>query len=111
VAGKAIVTFSQFAAGLGKLFPGGFRVTENTLSEELAAREGITIKGAHALLLRKFVNNRSVIGRVARQILLFDLKGANETELSEAQRIIPEGKTRTEISKRLRALRKRQKRR
>lgn len=108
VLGKTVLEFSKFAAQIGSLFPGGFEITEPTLSQELAKREGLTLKGAHALMLRRFINNRSVIGRIARQILSFDLRDANEQELSEARRIIPKGKFQKDISKRLRALRKRQ---
>jgi len=105
--GAVIKTFSSLSAEIGKRLPGGFRIERDTLSEELAARENLTIKGAHALMLRNLLNRRGVLGQLARNIIRTDLQDANELDLLDVRRVTPNGKFRKEISRRLRELQRR----
>jgi len=102
--GDSVTIFSKFAALIGKQLPGGFNVERETLSAELAARENLTLRGAHALMLRNAVNDRGIIGRIARSILREDLKFATEFDLIDVRRVLPNGVFKTEISRRLREL-------
>jgi len=99
-----LTLFTKFAAAIGKQLPGGFRVERDTLSEELAARENLTVKGAHALMLRNLVNNKTVLGRIARSIIDEDLRDATEFDLIDVRRVLPNGRFKTKISRRLREL-------
>lgn len=105
--GAAIQTFSALSAEIGKRLPGGFRVERDTLSAELAARENLTIKGAHALMVRNLLNRRGVLGQLARNIIRGDLRDANELDLLDVRRVTPPGKFRKEISRRLREIQRR----
>jgi len=105
--GAVLVTFSALSAEIGKRLPGGFRVERDTLSEEVAARENLTIKGAHALMLRNLLNRRGLLGQLARNIIRSDLQDANELDLLDVRRVTPAGKFRKEISARLREIQRR----
>jgi len=104
---SSVMLFSRFSAKIGSTLPGELRVTEDTLSQELAEREGITVRAAHALMLRKFVNNRGLLGRIAREVLNTDFQDATEQDLADIRRVLPAGTFKATISRRLRELRRR----
>lgn len=106
VFGGTILTFSTLAARIGQLLPGGLNVTESTLSAEVARRNNVTVRGAHALMLREDVNSRGVNGLLARAIINIDMRGADRNDLFDVIRVLPKGTFRAKWKKRLRELNK-----
>lgn len=108
--GAAILAFSSYAATIGQGLPGGFKVEASTLSQEVANRENLSVKGAHALMLRREVNSRGLNGILARAIIRADSKSANLQELQDIVGALPRGSFRAGLSRRLRVLIKRRRR-
>ena len=101
---RALTLFTVMSAAIGKQLPGGFRVERETLSAEVAARNNLTVTGAHALMLRGLINNRGIAGSLARRILDADLGDATEFDLIDVRRVLPNGAFKTKVSRRLREL-------
>jgi len=106
VFGGTILAVSSLAARIGQLLPGSLKVTESTLSAEVARRNNLTIRGAHALMLREDVNSSGVNGLLARAIINIDMRGADRNDLMDVVRVLPKGTFRTKWKKRLREVNK-----
>jgi len=111
VFGAAVLAFSSFAARIGQGLPGGFRVEADTLSQEVANRENLTVRGAHALMLRREVNSRGLNGLLARAIVRTDARGGDLQDLQDIVGVLPRGSFRTEMSRIRRELIRRRNRR
>lgn len=88
--GRGIEAFSRFSALIGKGLPSPFVVTENTLSAELAKRNNLSIRGAHALLINFLLkDSRGLVGKVAIELLKNEAREATLAELMEMRSLVP----------------------